>query len=209
MESIFDALNELQRGGASDALAKQLGADTGATRSALSSALPALVGALARNAGRPGGAEALRGALERDHDGSALDDLVGTIGGAMLGGGGRGKALDGEGILGHMLGRRRGAVEQEIGRRSGLDAGSVGKLLVALAPLVMGALGRARRERGLDDGGLRETLGLERQRSEAAVPGGLGPLEQILDGAADGSFDGGDLARIGGGFLRRWLSRRR
>ena len=73
MDSVFDLLSELQRGGASDALAKQLGADTGATRNAVSTALPALVGALARNSQRPGGAESLGRALERDHDGSVLD----------------------------------------------------------------------------------------------------------------------------------------
>ena len=208
MESAFQILDELQRGGASDVLAKQLGADTGATRSALASAVPALIGALARNSQRPGGADALAGALQRDHDGSVLDDLVGSLGGALAGGGGRGKALDGAGILGHLLGPRRGAVEQQIGQRSGLDSRSVGQLLTMGAPLVMGALGRTQRERSLDGRGLEDLLGQERQRAEASVPGGLGPLARILDSDGDGQL-GDDLVRVGGGLLRRLFSRRR
>ncbi len=208
MESVFEILNELQRGGASDALAKQLGADTGATRSALASAVPALIGALARNSAKPGGAEALRGALERDHDGSVLDDIVGSLSGAGAGGGRGGRALDGAGILGHVLGPRQRAVEQQIGQRSGLDADSVSQLLAQVAPLVMGALGKAQRERPLDDWGLQEALGGERERAEASMPGGLGPLAQILDSDGDGQL-GDDLARMGGGLLRRFFSRRR
>ncbi len=206
MESAFQVLAELQRGGASDVLAKQIGADTGATRSALASAVPALIGALARNAQKPGGADALSAALQRDHDGSVLDDLVGSIGGALAGGGG--KALDGAGILGHLLGGRRGAVEQQIGRRSGLDPQSVSQLFDMVAPLVMGALGRAQRERSLDGWGLEQMLGAERQRAEASVPGGLGPLARILDSDGDGQV-GDDLVRVGGGLLRRFFSRRR
>jgi len=209
MESAFKILNELQRGGASDVLAKQIGADAGATRNALASAVPALIGALARNSERPGGAEALASALQRDHDGSTLNDLVGTIGGALLGGSAGGaKALDGAGILGHVLGSRQGAVQQQIGQRSGLDPDAVSQLLTMVAPLVMGALGRAQRERSLDSWGLQEMLGGERQRAEASVPGGLGPLARILDSDGDGQISD-DLARVGGGLLRRFFSRRR
>jgi len=73
---------------------------------------------------------------------------------------------------------------------------------------VMGALGRAQRERSLDSGGLQDMLGGERQRAEASVPGGLGPLASILDSDGDGQI-GDDLARVGGGLLRRFFSRRR
>ena len=51
-------------------------------------------------------------------------------------------------------------------------------------------------------------LGGERQRAEASVPGGLGPLAQILDSDGDGQVSD-DLARVGGGLLRRFFSRRR
>jgi len=55
----------------------QIGADPQSTQTAVSAALPLLLGALARNASQPGGAEALAGALGRDHDGSVLDHVAG------------------------------------------------------------------------------------------------------------------------------------
>jgi hypothetical protein len=77
-------------------MADTIGADTSSTKTAVMAALPLLVGALSRNANAsPEGAQALDAALERDHDGSILDDLGGLLGqagglGGLLGGFGGG-----------------------------------------------------------------------------------------------------------------------
>ena len=69
-----------------------------------------------------------------------------------------------------------------------------------LAPLVMGALGKAQREKGLDTGGLAGMLGGEQQRAADAAPGVMGMLTSFLDRDHDGSVMddiGGMLGKLG------------
>ncbi len=183
-----DLVGRLGDGGVAQ-IASSLGADQGTTRSAIEQALPALLGGLAGNAKSPGGADALSSALD-DHSGSVFDQL-----GGLLGSGGG----DGAKILGHVLGGKQGAVEQKLAGNSGLDLGSISKLLPILAPLVMGYLGDRKKSDGLDAGGLGSLLGTERRQAEATSPG-LGGLASILDSDGDGSIvdDVIDLTKGGG-----------
>jgi hypothetical protein len=152
----MDIIGELMKqpsGGALSQIGQRIGADKGTTQSAIAAALPALVTALARNASRPGATEALDQALERDHDGSILDDLVGSFGGGHLASGAGGS------ILGHVPGGQRGAVETRLGQNLGLASATIGTLLETLAPLVRGAFGRAGQQEGLGAGSLGVYLG--------------------------------------------------
>ncbi|HUR93788.1 MAG TPA: DUF937 domain-containing protein [Gemmatimonadales bacterium] len=170
----------------------QLGTDTGTTQSAIAAALPMLVGALARNAQDPAQAGALSTALSKKHDGSILDNVSGHLGQRQF--------SDGEGILGHVLGGRKDSVATGLGQVAGLDAGKATMLLSMLAPLVLGALGKAQRDGGLDAGGLAGMLGGERQRAADAAPGVMGMLGKFLDRDGDGSVMddiGGMLGKFG------------
>ena len=170
-------------------ISRQIGADEGMTSQAASAAIPLLVSALARNSAQPEGAESLFKALQRDHDGSILDDLPGFLGNPQ--------AANGAGILGHVLGDRRGPVENGLAQSTGLDAGSAGQLLEILAPVVMGALGRTEREQGLDANGLSRFLGSQQQSVQSASPDVMGLLGNLLDADKDGSaLD--DIGRIAG-----------
>jgi hypothetical protein len=182
VNSIFDDIlgSVTQNPDALGALAQQLGTDDGTAGRAAQAALPALLGALARNSQQGGGADALLGALQRDHDGSVLDDLPGLLGQG-------GAAQGGEAILGHILGGRRGAIEGELSKETRLDRGSIAQLLMTLAPMVMGALGKAQRERGLDSSGLANELG--RERAESSLGDSFGGLGRILDMDGDGQVD--------------------
>lgn len=175
-------------------LSRAIGADSQTTQRAVAAALPVLIGALAGNANRPGGAEPLARALAEDHDGSVLDDLTGFLG--------SGGTANGDGILRHALGDRRSLAEQQLGRMSGLDADSTGRLLAMLAPVVMGALGRAMRQKQLDASTLPGMLEQERRTAEQSLPGIGGMLTQLLDADGDGQFLD-DAARILGSFLNR------
>ncbi|HEX2223796.1 MAG TPA: DUF937 domain-containing protein [Thermoanaerobaculia bacterium] len=178
-------------------LSRQLGTDENQTRQALPLALSALVGGLGREAATPQGAQNLSGALDRDHDGSLLDNLGGLLG--QSGGGGLGGL--GEGILKHVLGGKRPQVESQLGQASGLDAAKMGKLLALLAPIVLAYLGKQKRQRGLDPGGLGEILaGERRQAQQKAQQSGLGGLGGLLDRDGDGDILD-DLAGLAGGFL--------
>lgn len=193
-------LNQQLGGDAVSHLSRRLGADEATTRKAVAGALPMLVAALANNSSDSAGAGSLLGALDRDHDGSILDDVVGFLG--------QGDARGGEGILGHVLGGRQQTAAQGVSRMSGLDAGSAGQLLAMLAPLVMGALGRAQRQKQLDPTGLSEMLQGERRRVERAAPEGMGMLAQILDADGDGDVSD-DVARLGVSMLGKLFGGRR
>jgi hypothetical protein len=89
--NVQELLNEQLSGDAMQQLSQQIGADPESTGNAVNAALPMLLGGMARNTQSEGGASSLLGALDRDHDGSVLDDVVG-----FLGQGGNGS---GDGIL--------------------------------------------------------------------------------------------------------------
>jgi len=177
MSDILSLLSGTLGGRSSDEIGTAIGADSSKTQTALAAALPLLLSGLARNASQPEGAHALLGALERDHDGSALDNLSG-----LLGGGGGNAA----GILGHVFGAKEPAARDAVAKAGGLDTAQAGKLLLLAAPLVMAALGRMQREKGLDANGLAGFLGGEHQAMSNAQPGLMGLATQMFDRDGDG-----------------------
>ena len=189
--SVLDALEAQLSPETIQKLSAQLGTDTAATSHAVSMAVPLLLGRLSKNASDADGAAALDNALNA-HDGGVLDNL-----GALLGGGA------GAAILGHIFGKRRTPVEEGVGRATGLNPQQVGQLLVMLAPLVMGVLGRMKREKTVDAEQLPVVLGqanLEMSRQSAAV----GDLSRILDSDDDGTI-ADDVARIGSSIISGML----
>jgi hypothetical protein len=198
MSSILDGIAGQLGGDTIARLGEQIGADPATTANAIQIALPMIVGALANNASTPAGAGALDTALARDHDGSVLDDLGSLLGGAT--GAGGGGALDGAAILGHILGGRQDAVQDGIGRTTGLGRGQVVQLLMMLAPLVMAYLGRQKRDQGLDADGVGAALRNERDHIETRQPGLGGLLNQFFDRDHDGSLVD-DIARMAPGVL--------
>ena len=183
-------------GGLMDQLNEQIGADDRRKTTVASSAiLSSLMGAMARNAADPQGAQALGSALERDHDGSLLDNL-----GALLGGRSAQSApslsprtLNGGGILDHILGNRRDETVEEVSRKSGLSSGQVMKLMVTLAPILLSMMGRAKRQSNADAGSLGSTLNdfLNGNRTAPRQPRqspDLGLAEQLLDRNRDGNI---------------------
>jgi len=196
MSSILESLLGQLQGPALSRMASDVGADEAQVRTAAAAAIPLLLGALARNASSEEGAKALHGALQKDHDGSLLDNVQ-----AFLGGSG-GRAANGVGILGHLLGGRTPGAAQAVGKSSGLDPAQAGRLLTMLAPLVMASVGRAQRTGGLDPASLGRSLSTERDQAVAKAPGAGGVLLSLLDRDGDGSVldEAGDLLK---GFLRR------
>jgi hypothetical protein len=196
-DAILDTLTQHLTPATIQQMSASIGADPAATSKAVNMALPALLGGLTRNASNPQGAQALDRALN-DHNGSILDNLGGLLGGAA--GGGIGGA-----ILGHIFGTRRGPVEQGVGKASGLDSQQVGKLLVMLAPIIMGVLGRMKQQQGIDASRLPDVLQQSTRRMEKQIPG-AGGLAGMLDSNNDGQI-ADDIARMGssvlGGFFKK------
>jgi hypothetical protein len=179
MPSLFDTLTQTLGSTELSQLSQQIGADQATTSSAVATALPMLLGALARNSSQPTGAAALAGALERDHDGSILDNVAGYLSTDNAG-------AEGAGILGHLLGNQQPAVAAAVGQSAGLNTDSAARLLELLAPIVMGQLGRHANTQGLDANSLAGLLGQEHQTLNQSNPM-LSGLMGLLDTNKDGS----------------------
>jgi hypothetical protein len=190
MFSLEELLGQQQGSQAVDEISNTVGAQPSVVNSAIQMALPALINGLANNAQTPQGAESLNSALDQ-HDGGILDSLGGLSGlaGAILGGGQQQQPaspqLDAGGILGHILGGNQGQVTQQISNQSGLNMGQVAQILMILAPIVMGYLGRQKQENNLDAGGLSEMLGQQQQQIQQSPQGGF--LNRMFDSDGDGS----------------------
>lgn len=189
-----------------DQLSQQLGgADKEKTAIAASGIMSTLMGAMARNASTPDGSQALNQALDNDHDGSILDDVMGMVTGQNTGNVST-RTLNGSGILGHILGTQQRPATDVISKMSGLNGNQVGSLMTMLAPVVMGMLGRKKREDNLDAGGITDLLGGFMQSQKQANNPAMGMLERFLDADGDGDITD-DVANLGmkmlGGFFKR------
>ena len=140
-----------------DHLSDQIGTEQKEkTKTAAKGAIATILSGLNRNAQKPGGINALLAAIDRDHDGNILEDIPAFLFGRRQVQ--NPKTTDGEGILDHVLGSRKEEVKENMSRTTGLNIGQIGRLLVTLAPLVMGALGKMRQQRNLDPGGFQNLL---------------------------------------------------
>jgi hypothetical protein len=148
----------------------------------------------------------------------AYDDTMQRSGGAgdmlsgLLGGGGASSMLSGlfgggsanprssnfMGILNNVLGGQNVTpVQQGVSQATGLESGKVGSLMAMLAPMVMGALGKVKRQQNLDSEGLARVLENERQEIERQVPEASG-ISRFLDSNRDGKVDmRDDIAKVG------------
>jgi hypothetical protein len=205
-----DLLAQLQ-GAPLQQISRQLGIDQSQAAGAVSAALPLLMGALGKNASQPQGAEALFGALQKDHaGGGGIGDLLG-----MVLGGAQSRQTDGAGMLGHILGGQQSRAEQHLGEATGLGGDRAGQLMKILAPIVMAYLAK-RMFGGNESGGgqamglgggnptadiLGAVLGQEQQqvRQQGGLAGGL--LGAVLDKDGDGDVDLSDMLKLGGGLL--------
>ena len=117
----MDLLQGSLSSGMVDQLSRQLGgADKQQTAAAASGIVTTLMGALAKNASSTEGAQALNNALERDHDGSILEDVMGMLtGNAQVN---NDRMLNGSGILNHVLGNKQSGAVDMISKLSGLDS---------------------------------------------------------------------------------------
>jgi hypothetical protein len=192
--SLLELLQQQLGAQAVNNISQKLGADRGTTGNAIDAALPLLLSAVARNASNPDQAQSLERAVSQDHDGSILNDVPGFINRAESG--------PGAGILSHVLGDRQQTVQNGLSKATGLDTGKTAQLLMMLAPLVMGALGRAKQERNLDAGGLSTLLAGENEHLKESAPGVLSALSRFLDRNNDGSVMDDVSGMIGKAFGR-------
>lgn len=94
-------------------------------------------------------AEALNNALDKDHDGSILDDT------SQL----EARQNEGGSILSHVFGSEKGNVENQLSQNTGISIDKIGPILAMLAPLIMGYIGKEKQQNNVGAGGLGDLLG--------------------------------------------------
>jgi len=177
-------------------IASQLGQDEQTTSSAIDSALPMLIGALGRSTKQDGGA-GLKRALEKRHDGSILDDVSAYVA--------KNDQTDGNGILGHILGQNQGLAAQMLGSSSGIGENKAQSLMATLAPVVLGALGKAKAKKNLSGGDLTDLLAGESESLQKRTPSMMNAVWGLLDADGDGDTDLSDLLQRGSKGLGRFF----
>jgi len=177
-------------------ISQSLGQDSGKTKSAMEGLLPAILGGLAKKSAKKEEADLLSKVLEKDHDGSILDNLDGFLGDIKSG--------KGDKILGHVLGSKSDLLAQMVGEKTGLGKEQTGKLMETLAPLVMGAVGKEAKEKGALGSNLGDLL-------QGAVKKFAGNEElkklafSFLDKDGDGDIKD-DLLDMGKKYLKKFMS---
>ncbi len=193
MNAITQIITQQLGGGAARMIAQRFRVSETTANTAIQMAVPLILTALARNASQPQEAQNLHQAIATDHDGSILDNLGGYLGNPQ--------SANGAGILGHVFGQQRPVVENNLAQATGMDQGAAGGLLETLAPLVMGSLGKAQQENGLDPSGLSNFLNGQQQEAQATAPNAMSVLSSMLDQNKDGSSID-DLQRMAARFFK-------
>lgn len=131
-------------------------------------------------------AESLNKALDKDHNGSILNNPSEAME----------KESEGNSILDHIFGSKKSAVESSLASQTGISMSTIGPLLATLAPLVMGYIGKQKQDSGVSSGGgLSDLLGgILGKASTDAKAEPSNPLNDILGGLLGGgnSTSGGN-----------------
>jgi hypothetical protein len=94
-------------------------------------------------------AEALNNALDKDHDGSILNDT------SQL----EARQNEGGSILSHIFGSEKNTVENQLSQNTGISIDKIGPILAMLAPVIMGYIGKEKQQNNVGAGGLGDLLG--------------------------------------------------
>ncbi|UKB80188.1 DUF937 domain-containing protein [Chryseobacterium sp. MEBOG07] len=116
-------------------------------------------------------AEALNSALDKDHNGSILNDASQI----------ESRQNEGGSILGHIFGDQKSTVENQLSQNTGISIDKIGPILAMLAPVVMGYIGQQKQQSNVGAGGLGDLLGgILGNASNQAQTQQSNPLNDIL-----------------------------
>lgn len=140
-------------------------------------------------------AEALNIALDKDHDGSILNDP------SQL----ETRQAEGGSILNHIFGNDKQNVENQLSQNTGISIDKIGPVLAMLAPVIMGYIGKEKQQNNVGSGGLGDLLGgILGNASNQAQSQQSSPLNDILGsvlGGGNNSSSGNPLNDILGNIL--------
>lgn len=141
----------------------------------------------------PNEAEALNKALDKDHDGSVLDNPSQLAS----------RQDEGGSILSHVFGGDKANVENQLSQNTGISMDKIGPILAMLAPLIMGYIGKQKQSSGVTSGGgLGDLLGgILGNASEQAQGQNTNPINDILGSVLGGGSSSADSGNPLGNIL--------
>ena len=150
----------------------------------LAVAAPLIISYLRNKSQDANEAEALNNALDKDHDGSILNNPTTAVE----------REAEGNSILDHIFGGEKATVENQLSQNTGISMDKIGPILAMLAPVIMGYIGQQKQANGVNAGGLGDLLGGILGGAQQQTQQSNDPLSSIL-----GSVLGGATQQSGGG----------
>ena len=150
----------------------------------LAVAAPLIISYLRNKSQDANEAEALNNALDKDHDGSILNNPTSAVE----------REAEGNSILDHIFGGEKATVENQLSQNTGISMDKIGPILAMLAPVIMGYIGQQKQANGINAGGLGDLLGGILGGAQQQTQQSNDPLSSIL-----GSVLGGATQQSGGG----------
>lgn len=116
-------------------------------------------------------AESLNAALDKDHDGSILNDVNQA----------EARQSEGNSILTHIFGGEKNNVENQLSQKTGISIDKIGPVLSMLAPIIMGYIGKEKQQNNVGAGGLGGLLdGILGNASDQAKNQQSNPLNEVI-----------------------------
>jgi len=172
------ALDDILKQVPIDDIAEKLGVSRDEAKVAVEQGGAVLLGGLAKNAETDEGSAAIQNALKK-HVGTAGASKVDDI-----------DQADGDKIVSHILGAKKTEVTKELTESKATPGIDFGKLLPILAPIVMGLIANANKDK------------TAKADAGAESSGGIGDLiGGILGGGDSGGSGGGGIGDVIGGLL--------
>ncbi|MDF2509223.1 MAG: hypothetical protein K0Q52_3082 [Microbacterium sp.] len=184
-----------------DDIAEKLGVSRDEAKVAVEQGGAVLLGGLAKNAETDEGSTAIQNALKK-HEGSAGASKVDDI-----------DQADGDKIVAHILGSKKTEVTKELTESKATPGIDFGKLLPILAPIVMGLIANASKDKTAkadagaeSSGGIGDVIGGILGGGDSGGSAGGGGIGDVIGGLLGGGKNGGsgggiDLGGILGGLF--------
>ena len=143
----------------------------------LAVATPLVISYLRNKSKNAADAEALNNALDKDHDGSILNDPSQALN----------RQDEGGSILNHVFGSDKQNVENQLSQSTGISMDKIGPALAMLAPIIMGYIGQQKQANNTGAGGLGDLLGgiMGNATNEAQASSG-NPITDLLGSVLGG-----------------------
>jgi hypothetical protein len=182
--SLIDLLTGNTGNQVAEQAGNKFGISTNQVIALLAVAAPLIISYLRNKSQDSNEAEALNNALDKDHDGSILDDVSQADT----------RQTEGGSILSHIFGADKPNVENQLSQNTGISIDKIGPILSMLAPVIMGYIGKEKQQNNVGAGGLGDLLGgILGNASNQAQAQQSSPLNDIL-----GSVLGGGQSQSSG-----------